>query len=195
MARGCLMRIRPFKRGSVERVLAPSAGIRYSRAPMSAVAIRKSVSSAVTDRRYSLQLLDGVAAFLQQRNHAARAGEMKRTCNNCCRFPGFQFGFDPRNPFHITVFDEAGRNARCFFAQSRVACPKRVGVTAAPCFVHPAGFLRSVPRLTERIAQHEFAVAIRHSTHHRHVLINRLKPCYFFSCYSRVVHKVIVQTM
>src|SRR5437764_9100431 len=61
--------------------------------------------------RVTLQLLDYVPAFLQQRDHAARSGEMKRARDNRGGFAGLQFRLDSRDPFHVAVIDETRRNA------------------------------------------------------------------------------------
>src|SRR4029077_6185921 len=95
-----------------------------------------------------LELLELVAALLQQHNDTARSGEMKRACDNRRRFASFQFSLDSRNPFDVAIIDKASRDARCLAAQSRVTCPKRISIAFAPCLVHPAEFFCAIVRLS-----------------------------------------------
>lgn len=72
---------------------------------------------------------------------------MKSARDNRGGFAGFQFQLDSRNPFYVTIINEARRNRGRFFPQMCVACPQRVGIALPPRFVHPARFLVDVIRL------------------------------------------------
>src|SRR5256885_12844563 len=89
-----LIRIRPSTGASVEPTVAGEGAL-----------FRRRVCS-----RVKLQLLDHVPALLQQRDHAAWSGEMKRACDNRGGLAGFQFRLDSRNPFHVAIIDETRRN-------------------------------------------------------------------------------------
>ena len=84
-----------------------------------------------------LQLLDFVAAFFQQGQDAIRTGKMQRARNNCSRLAAFQFGYDPRDPFEVSLVNKARCNPWSLFPELRVPGPKCSGISFSPCFAHP----------------------------------------------------------
>jgi hypothetical protein len=119
-----------------------------------------------------LQLLDFVAAFLQQRYDAIWTRKVKRTGDYCGWFAGFQFCFDPRDPFDISLVNKARGNLGSLFPQVCVPGPKRSSVSFSPRAAHPGKFARTTLGLIERIAEKEFTIAIRQSAENRHMLFD-----------------------
>src|SRR5882762_11213523 len=91
-----------------------------------------------------LELLNLVSAFFQQFYNAIWTGKVQCASHDRSRLAASQFRFDPRNPFGVTVIDKTRGDPGSPCPKAAVARPKRIGITFAPCLVHPAEFLFGV---------------------------------------------------
>src|SRR6266699_933848 len=142
-APGCLIRVRPSKRSSVEA--APAAGA-------------FSLPRRPQDR--PLQLLDLVPAFFQQGNDTTRTGKVQRTGYNCSRFAAFQLRLDPRNPFDVSLINKTRGDPGSLFPKLRVSGPKCRRVAFSPRLEHPLQFGGTILVRSQGITQNDFTIAI-----------------------------------
>src|SRR5260370_5440999 len=99
---------------------------------------------------------------------------MQRTGDDCGWFSRFQFCFDPRDPFAISLVNKARRNLGSLFPQVCVPGPKRSGISFSPRAAHPGKFDRTILVLIEGIMEKEFAITLWQSAENRHMLTHQL---------------------
>src|SRR5260370_36553145 len=120
---------------------------------------------------------------------------MQRTGDDCGWFSRFQFCFDPRDPFDISLVNKARGNLGSLFPQVCVPGPERSSVSFSPRAAHPGKFARTTLGLIEGIAEKEFAITVRQSAENRHMLIDGFKTVYLLPRLPGAGHEVIVQAM
>src|SRR5260370_35353646 len=97
---------------------------------------------------------------------------MQRTGDDCGWFSRFQFCFDPRDPFDISLVNKARRNLGSLFPQMCVPGPKRSGISFSPRTAHPGNFAPTTLGLIEGIAGKAFAITVGQSAENRNMLID-----------------------
>ena len=173
--------------------IAVSEGVR--KIADSSVSEFKTISGISLSRfcnRDFLQLLDLVAAFLQQIDHAVRAGEMPGPRDDGSWYSGLHFRFDSRKPSTVALIEQSLRDLAILFAQTFGRRRKSTDISIFPRrarFIEASADLLAVKHGRE---QHRFAVELEHVFPERDVLIHRLETARFLAKPSRFIGKVIV---
>ena len=155
---GLFKRIRPPKGSSVEGLTEVS---QLGRSLDDGQPLRNQSTNLVSCS-LTLQLLHFVAAFLQERDHALRPGEMQCAGDNQRRLPGLDSGFDPGGPFCIAAIQQTPPNCRCFFHLPNMHRIQPVSVARLPCFDVLSVLQRSIRRVNESLQQVHFAFDFVH---------------------------------